>query len=147
MPKKVTIDDIQEITIIRDMLGVNAVWCHILFKGCKKPIPYYTCPTEEEDFQRDLYDRLRKGEYGEVIDGCGAVPQYITIPPNTRQLEEAAIEKRNQLLLESDWTEFPSRQATMSDAQKTAWANYRQALRDLTKQPGFPWDPEWPTKP
>lgn len=28
-----------------------------------------------------------------------------------------------------------------------AWAAYRQALRDLPRQPGFPWQVEWPVAP
>ena len=49
---------------------------------------------------------------------------------------------RNQRLANSDWTQ-------LSDApvDKTAWAAYRQALRDITAQAGFPWDVQWPDKP
>ncbi|KWH56291.1 phage tail assembly chaperone [Burkholderia cepacia] len=32
-------------------------------------------------------------------------------------------------------------------AQVTAWQTYRQALRDITKQPDFPLRVEWPTSP
>ncbi|MGA0926878.1 MAG: phage tail assembly chaperone [Burkholderiaceae bacterium] len=28
-----------------------------------------------------------------------------------------------------------------------AWASYRQALRDITGQAGFPYAVTWPTKP
>jgi len=40
---------------------------------------------------------------------------------------------RNKLLQESDWT-----QLTDSPADKAEWAVYRQALRDITDQAGFP---------
>ena len=50
--------------------------------------------------------------------------------------------KRNIILSESDWT-----QVADSPVDKQAWAVYRQALRDLPSQTGFPWDVEWPTKP
>jgi len=49
---------------------------------------------------------------------------------------------RNQLLVESDWT-----QVADAPVDQAAWATYRQALRDLTKQDGFPYSVEWPTKP
>ena len=145
MSKQFTVDDIQELTLARDMMAVEAVWCTILFKGCRNPVKFYASPHAEDPFQREMYERLKSGQFGEVKDGVGEI--YITIPPNQKELEEAAIAKRNQLLLESDWTEFPARQATMTDAQKAGWAVYRQALRDLTTQQGFPWDPEWPTTP
>jgi hypothetical protein len=30
---------------------------------------------------------------------------------------------------------------------KVAWATYRQALRDVPSQAGFPWEVQWPTQP
>lgn len=49
---------------------------------------------------------------------------------------------RNQLLTDSDWTQLSD-----SPADTLAWATYRQALRDVTAQAGFPWDIAWPEKP
>lgn len=48
---------------------------------------------------------------------------------------------RSLLLAETDWTALSD--VTMS----TDMATYRQALRDITLQPGFPHDVLWPTKP
>ena len=39
------------------------------------------------------------------------------------------------------------RWASLSDAQRQAWANYRQALLDVPQQDGFPYGIHWPTKP
>jgi hypothetical protein len=50
--------------------------------------------------------------------------------------------ERNQYLSESDWT-----QVSDAPVDKNAWATYRQALRDITDQDGFPWDVQWPIKP
>lgn len=49
---------------------------------------------------------------------------------------------RNYRLWESDWTQLAD-----STANKEVWAAYRQALRDITKQVGFPWIVQWPEKP
>ena len=49
--------------------------------------------------------------------------------------------KRNQLLSDSDWM------ALSDNTMTTEWASYRQALRDLTAQEGFPHTVEWPNKP
>ena len=49
--------------------------------------------------------------------------------------------KRNQLLSDSDWM------ALSDSTMTTEWASYRQALRDLTAQEGFPHTVEWPNKP
>ena len=49
---------------------------------------------------------------------------------------------RDDLLVKSDWT-----QVADAPVDKAAWATYRQALRDITTQPGFPWDVQWPVAP
>jgi hypothetical protein len=46
---------------------------------------------------------------------------------------------RDGLLAKSDWT-----QVSDAPVDKAAWATYRQALRDVTLQPGFPYDILWP---
>jgi hypothetical protein len=49
---------------------------------------------------------------------------------------------RNSKLAECDWTQLAD-----STADKPAWAAYRQALRDVTGQTGFPWNVDWPVEP
>lgn len=48
--------------------------------------------------------------------------------------------ERNRLLAESDWTQLPD----VPTATRQAWATYRQALRDITKQPD-PLNIVWPS--
>ena len=55
---------------------------------------------------------------------------------------ELARRRRNQLLDVSDWTQLPD-----STADKAVWATYRQALRDLPSQAGFPLEIVWPVPP
>jgi len=49
---------------------------------------------------------------------------------------------RDEKLKDSDWT-----QVADAPVDKAVWATYRQELRDLTKQSGFPWEVTYPTKP
>lgn len=51
-------------------------------------------------------------------------------------------EQRNQKLADCDWTQLAD-----STADKATWATYRQALRDISKQTGFPWTIDWPVAP
>jgi hypothetical protein len=52
---------------------------------------------------------------------------------------------RDAKLAESDWRVIKAAEtATTLDA---AWATYRQALRDVTAQSGFPWTITWPDAP
>ena len=48
--------------------------------------------------------------------------------------------KRNKLLAQSDVY-------ALSDRITVDWTTYRQALRDITDQDGFPTNVTWPTKP
>jgi hypothetical protein len=58
-------------------------------------------------------------------------------------LEIEIKQQRNQALLQSDWTQLPD----VPLETKAAWATYRQELRDITEQPGFPDNVIWPTPP
>ena len=50
--------------------------------------------------------------------------------------------ERNRRLSDCDWTQLPD-----APVDAAAWAAYRQALRDVTVQDGFPWDITWPEQP
>jgi hypothetical protein len=49
---------------------------------------------------------------------------------------------RTKRLADTDWT-----QVADAPVDQTAWATYRQALRDVTQQSGFPWTINWPVAP
>lgn len=53
--------------------------------------------------------------------------------------------ERNLLLYRCDWTQLAD--SPLTDAERAAWASYRQTLRDLPQQAGFPWSVEWPVQP
>lgn len=52
---------------------------------------------------------------------------------------------RNNLLVESDWTQLPD--VTLTDEAKAAWLEYRQALRDMIDEDTNPFAVIWPEKP
>jgi hypothetical protein len=57
--------------------------------------------------------------------------------------QEASVRsERNDKLAECDWTQLPD-----APVDQAAWATYRQALRDVTVQEGFPWNVIWPQEP
>ncbi len=55
---------------------------------------------------------------------------------------KAMRDQRGEKLAESDWT-----QVADAPVDKAVWATYRQALRDITAQSGFPWTITWPDAP
>ena len=55
---------------------------------------------------------------------------------------------RNQILADSDWTQFPD--SPLTDSKKAEWSGYRQALRDIpdTYSDATSLDDIiWPTRP
>jgi len=82
---------------------------------------------------------------------CGIGWSYIggqfVEPPEpeqpSEQLAAAARSRRNGLLAQTDWTQA----ADVPQATKDLWAPYRQALRDVPQQSGFPTEIVWPVKP
>jgi hypothetical protein len=53
--------------------------------------------------------------------------------------------KRQKLLYASDWTQIPNNPLTTE--QQLKWSTYRQELRDITSQSGYPFNVIWPTPP
>lgn len=80
-----------------------------------------------------LYDAAIAGEYGQIGD-----PIVIA---STATPDEIRAE-RNALLSACDWTQLAD--APVDDL---AWAVYRQALRDIPDQSGFPANVVWPVAP
>lgn len=63
------------------------------------------------------------------------------------RLSEDAKVTRSSLLKESDWTDTFSAKTRLGDLLYNQWQEYRQALRDIPQQKGFPENIIWPDKP
>ena len=55
------------------------------------------------------------------------------------------LSQRLFLLSASDWTQIPNNPLTTE--KQSYWAVYRQALRDITEQSGYPTNVVWPVAP
>lgn len=85
-------------------------------------------------------------------NGCAYNPQldrwetaFVIRPLTSEEIEAKASEirsQRNNRLSRCDWT-----QVLDAQVDRTAWAAYRQALRDITTQSGFPFSVVWPQEP
>jgi hypothetical protein len=90
------------------------------------------------------------GTYDAIGDGWSAYYTLLTgltdDDGNPLNPEEVyARTKRDKMLQECDYTQTLDYPAT--DIERNAWAIYRQALRDIPEQEGFPNDVVWPTSP
>lgn len=84
----------------------------------------------------DIYRRALAGEFGEIA------PYTPPPSPSEEELADAARVERDGLLAASDWT-----QVADAPVDKEAWAEYRQALRDVPQQSEFPVSINWPEPP
>lgn len=76
-----------------------------------------------------------------VVSGGLVVVQ----PAGSAEKAATARAMRDGFLSDCDWTQLPD--SPLSTEAKAAWAAHRQALRDITEQPGFPASVEWPVAP
>lgn len=66
------------------------------------------------------------------------------IAQRTEEKAQEVRADRDSKLSGCDWTQLPD--APLDADQKLAWSVYRQKLRDVSKQPDFPWLVIWPEK-
>lgn len=104
-----------------------------------------TLPVDVIEITQAQHQELIFGQSnGKIISSDeNGKPVLIDPPqPTTEQLAEQARSKRDALLSACDWT-----QVADAPVDKEAWASYRQALRDVSDQDGFPENVIWPIKP
>jgi hypothetical protein len=90
----------------------------------------------------EYFEIITNAKTGEEIKRPFTDEEIAALQPTLEQLASKVRIQRNKLLLESDWT-----QVLDAPLDQTAWAIYRQELRDITDQTGFPNNVVWPTKP
>lgn len=128
-------------TTVRNPKWANAehtmIDCEVDFDDLREEfVPFTAMQSGDTAHGHEIFAKCVAGEFGVVAEYA---PVVVTD-------EEKAVEirdLRNILLRESDWTQA----ADVPQATKDKWMAYRQALRDITAQAGFPWDVTFPQKP
>jgi hypothetical protein len=131
---------------------LDAHGADVVFEG-----PQATGGTVYQYSQRSGVEQIEGKWYTKYILGPVFTdrPATDTEPAQTAAEQEAAYKamkdaeqaasirsSRNDKLKDCDWTQIAD-----STADKAVWATYRQALRDITAQAGFPWTIDWPVAP
>lgn len=95
------------------------------------------------DAEIPVYDKNTHRAERSVSEVDGQWKASWTVEPLLQGDAESNVRAiRDQKLSDSDWTQLSD-----SPRDKVVWANYRQQLRDLPSQPGFPFTIDWPTPP
>ena len=107
----------------------------------KAVVPNHTKATADTE----TVGQIEAGNKVTVSNGVVTDVTIIKSDPPLEVQKRRVRSERNQLLQQSDWRVTKAlEQGTTLDS---AWASYRQALRDITEQTGFPHDVTWPTEP
>ena len=122
---------------------INELGADVVFEG-----PHATGGTRYQYSQASGVEQIDGKWYtkhilGPVFTGDTAAADQAAYEAGKDADRAAAIRtQRDAKLTSSDWT-----QVADAPVDKTAWATYRQALRDVPTQTGFPWEVTWPTTP
>jgi len=80
------------------------------------------------------------------------IEQWTQTPATPEQIAERTDAKaaeiradRNQRLADCDWTQLSD--SPLNADAKLAWSLYRETLRMIPQQAGFPWNVAWPPEP
>ena len=106
-------------------------------------------PTERPEYD-PMTQRVEEGPPELISDVWQQTWNIINLSADEIELlgqeqANAARSKRDQLLAETDWVAI--RAYEQGSAVSSEWNDYRQQLRDITAQPGFPYEIIWPTRP
>lgn len=101
----------------------------------------YTRPAVPE--YDSLSHRLTDGAF-EQVEGAWSLPYVVEQLPQ-EQAERNIRSRRDGLLQQTDWIVIKSYER--GENIPAQWELYRQALRDITAQSGFPYSVKWPIKP
>lgn len=97
-------------------------------------IPFTASHDDVEQHGREIFAQLSQG----------VVADYVPPPaPTTEEIAAAVRAERDRLIAATDWTQA----ADVPQLTKDLFAPYRQALRDVPQQSGFPQTIDWPVKP
>jgi hypothetical protein len=117
----------------RDYYGT--ITCNVTLAETGEVISFTASPDDAEEYGRVLYEQLNTTDLASVAP--------FTDEARATQDAYLARLKRNTLLSNTDWTQTND----VPEATKTAWTTYRQELRDISLQAGFPSTITWPTAP
>lgn len=123
----------------------------VLFPADVEPHGYGMYEFSQQPKLSGRYDKLAEGEPVRDENGYWR-QQWILIEQTAEEKAETDANKEKEIrgqrthrLLLSDWTQIAD--APLTTEQRAEWSVYRQALRDVPSQPGFPWNVVWPVQP
>jgi hypothetical protein len=136
-----------KISNVRTVNGNTSVYyCYVemVEEGFEPEVAQYVASrTDVAVTGKWVYQQIVNGNIeGEIVDVSETVDPFTGEERPDTSAQDARRE-RDKRLATTDWTQ----NADITQATKDKWAPYRQALRDISQQAGFPHNIVWPTPP
>lgn len=107
------------------------------------PVAPTTQPPDDYTVNLNRTAVKKNGNWTEQWVSTPATPEEITERTDTKAQEVRT--ERNDRLAACDWTQLGD--SPLTPEAKAAWVSYRENLRTVPEQPGFPWNVTWPLTP
>lgn len=140
----VSLGNIQRVCTIKG--DKSTYYCKIMFSDentSEELVNYIARIDDMTETGKWVYQQITEGKFqGKIVDVQDGINVFTgeTISDTS---EHDVLMERGKRLSSTDWTQLPD----VSESIKNKWAPYRQALRDITDQPGYPKDIVWPEQP
>jgi hypothetical protein len=125
---------------------LNSLGADVVFEGPQATggtVYQYSMPDGVEQIDGKWYTKHILGPvFTDTEDATAAEQEAAYKAAKDAEQAKAVRQQRGEKLKDSDWT-----QVIDAPVDQAAWATYRQALRDITGQEGFPWTITWPEQP
>lgn len=143
-------------TLLAKISGTNVVQFPYTLADLRREVPGISFPDAVDDATLISYGVVRvtatlPPSYSALTHRVASTAALIdgqwqqawnVVPLPEAQASSNIRAERNQRLTDCDWTQLPD-----APVDPAPWAAYRQALRDISAQAGFPWDVAWPEVP
>jgi hypothetical protein len=128
---------------------LEALGADVVFEGAQATggtVYQYSMRSGVEQVDGKWYTKYILGPVFANTEDATAIEQE-TVYKAQKDVEfaKAARESRDKLLSDCDWVVVKALES--GQAVPAAWATYRQSLRDIPQQIGFPTNIQWPEKP
>jgi hypothetical protein len=129
------------------------------FPDLKFPMDTHGTPIPQSYVRVKVYMpeadyNYRYAETMPVLDGDEYRQEYTVTPLTDKEKADQTEfvgyrvkQRRDELLTKSDVYVLIDRWLAYTEIERASWTAYRQTLRDISNQPGFPYVVNWPTKP
>lgn len=139
-------------------VSLPRVWTDVTLAGLKLEPVLETPKPEAGKYQNAVRNGVVKDAKGNWVWAWAVVDMFADDEEGTKAEKEAAYQaglddvaakavraERDGKLAATDWIVIKAQETGVAIAPE--WAVYRQALRDVTAQAGFPHTVEWPAQP